>query len=84
MIQVFSKSFGKVGFFGVRVCAELEYSSFSIEISDLADVDGLEGGFRFRRVGRDKVAGEAARSISHACPGTGNEICALRHIVGVA
>ena len=32
----------------------------SRSISDLADVDGLEGGFRFRGVGHDKVAGEAA------------------------
>ena len=42
----------------------------SISISDLADVDGLEGGFRFRGVGHDKVAGEAARSVSRACPRT--------------
>ena len=48
------------------------------------DVGELGGGFRFRRVGRDKVAGEAALSVSRACLGTENEGCALRHIVGVA
>ena len=58
-------------------------SSFPVEISDLADVGGLEDGFRFRRVGRDKVAREAARSVSRASLGIENKGCALRHIVGV-
>ena len=44
----------------------------------------LESGFRFRRVGHDKVAGEAARSVNRASPGTENKGCALRHVVGVA
>ena len=57
---------------------------FSVEIYDLADVGGLDGGFRFRQVGPDKVAGEASRFASRASPGTENEGCALRHVVGVA
>ena len=56
---------------------------FFVEIHGLADVGEL-GSFRFRRVGRDKVAREASRSVSRACPGTENEGCAFRHLVGVA
>ena len=104
MSQVFSKSFGKVRLFGIRICVELDqtkssvlschvsqvvrvefgWNSFLIEIHGLADVGELGAGFRFRRVRRDKVAGEAARSVSHACLGTENKSCALRHVVGVA
>ena len=55
-----------------------------VEIRRLADVGKLEDGFQFRRVRREKVAGEATRSVSRACLGTENEGCALRHVVGIA
>ena len=104
MSQVFSKGFGKVSFFGIRVCVELDrieslgwswhdfwvvrvefgWNSFFVEIRRLADVGSLGAGFLFGQIGRDKVAGEAARSVSCACPGTENEGCAFRHVVGVA
>ena len=42
------------------------------------------GGFQLRRFGRDKVAGEAARSISRTSPGAKNKSCVLGHVVGVA
>ena len=104
MIQVFSKSFGKVRLFGIRICAELDrtkssvlschvfrvvrvdfgWNSFFVEIRRLTDVGDLRGGFWIRRVWRDKVVGEAALSVSRACPGTKNEGCAFWHVVGVA
>ena len=55
-----------------------------VEIRRLADVGELEDGFRFRRVRREKVAGEATRSVSRACLGTENEGCALWNVVSVA
>ena len=45
---------------------------------------GLGGGFRFICFRGDEVAGEAARSIGRAGPGTKNKCCALRHVIGVA
>ena len=103
MSQVFSKSFGKMRLFGIRICVELDqtknsvlschvswvvqvefgWNSFLVEIRGLADVGDLGACFLFRRVWRDKVAGEAARSVSRACSGTENEGCAFRHVVGV-
>ena len=47
------------------------------------DVGELGAGFRFRRVRHDKVAGRASRSVSRASPGTENEGCAFRYVVGV-
>ena len=104
MNQVFSKSFGKVRLFGIRICVELEktkssvlschvfrvvrvefgWNSFLVEIRRLADAGELGAVFRFGRIRRDKVAGEASRSVSRACLGTKNEGCAFRHVVGVA
>ena len=54
-----------------------------IEISRLADAGELGAGFRFRRVRRDNVAGEASRSVSRASLGTENEGRAFWHVVGV-
>ena len=104
MSQVFSKSFGKVRLFGIRICVELDqtkssvlsrhvsrvvrvefgWNSFLVEIRGLTDVGELGAGFQFRRVRRDKVAGEASHSVSRTCPITKNEGCAFRHVVGVA
>ena len=104
MSQVFSKSFGKVRLFGIRICIELDqtkssvqschvsrvvrvefgWNSFLVEIRGLAEAGELGAGFRLRRVRRDKVAGEASRSVSCACPGAEDEGCAFRHVVGVA
>ena len=69
-------------FCAIRV--ELERSSFSIEFCSLADFGGLVNDFQLRQVGRDKVVGEAPRSVSHASLGAKNESCALGHVVGVA
>ena len=57
---------------------------FFVEICSLADVGEMSGGFRFRRVGLDKVAGETSRSVSRASPGARNESRAFGHVVGVA
>ena len=104
MSHVFSKSFGKVRLFGIRICVELDqtksfvlschvfrvvqvefgWNSFLVEIRGLTDVGDLGAGFWFRRIGRDEVAGKAARPVSRACPGTENKSCALRHVVGIA
>ena len=65
----------------VRV--EFGWDTFLVKIRELADVCELGDGFRFRRDRRGKVAGEVARSVSRACPGTENESCALRHVVSV-
>ena len=48
------------------------------------DVGDLGAGFWFKRIKRDKVAGEASRFVSRASLGTENEGCAFRHVVGVA
>ena len=104
MGQVFSKSFGKVRLFKIRICVELDqtkssvlschiswvvrvefgWSSFLVKIRRLADAGELGAGFLFRRFRRDKVAGEASRSVSRASPGTKNEGRAFWHAVGVA
>ena len=80
MSQVFSE--GRHVFFFVRT--KFKWNSFFVKICCLADVGELGGGFRFRRVGRDKVAGEAALSVSRASLGTENKGCALRQFGGVA
>ena len=63
--------------------SSLSRALFFIEIHGLMDVGEL-GSFQLRRVGRDKVAREASRSVSRAGPGTENEGCALEHVVSVA
>ena len=64
--------------------SELSLSSFSVEFYNLADFDGSIDDFQLRRIGRDKVAGEASRSVRRTSPRAENENCALRHVVGVA
>ena len=59
------------------------FSVMSESSSNIAGFGGSVVGFRFRCFGRDEVAKEAARSVSHDCLGTENESHALQHDIGV-